>query len=219
MDRGPHQGGRGGWLDPLGAVGAIALALAMLYAFLAASDSGDTAAELIAYAKDNPAETWLLQSAGLAAPLLIGALVVSVWLRLRGASDAYRALVLVGGTLFIAFFAVAMTLWAAPLLSADELTTAGAEAYLAFDDAGWVLLGISGIGLGIMIIAASLGALELGLLPTWAGWVSFALGVLSLATMVAIGFFAWALWLIAAGVWLLVGGRSEPSAHPVDATA
>jgi hypothetical protein len=219
VDRGHPQRNGGAWLDPVGAVGAIVFALVMLYAFLAAGDTGDTAAELIAFAKDNPSESWTLQLAGLAAPVLIGALVVSVWGRLRGASDVYRALVLVGGTLFIALFAVAMTIWAAPLLSADELTTAGAEAYLAFDDAGWVLLGTAGVGLGTMIVAASLGALELGLMPAWACWVSLVLGVASLATVVAVGFFGWTLWLLGAGVWLLVTGRRAPAATTADAVA
>ena len=96
-----------------------------------------------------------------------------------------------------------LTLWAAPLLSGDELTTAGAEGYLAFDDAGWVLLGLSGISIGTMIIGVSLAALELGLVPKWAGWLSLVLGVVSLATIVAIGLFAWALWLLLAGLFLL----------------
>ena len=85
-------------------------------------------------------------------------------------------LTVIGGTLFVAFFAVGMTLWSAPLLSPDELTDAGAEAYLGFDDVGWVLLALSGISIGVMIIGVSLAALELGTVPRWAGWVSLALG-------------------------------------------
>lgn len=119
----------------------------------------------------------------------------------------------IGGTLFLAFLGVGLTLWAAPLLSSDELTTAGAEAYLAFDDAGWVLLALSGVSVGTMIIGVSLAALELGLVPKWAGWASLVLGVVSLATIVAIGIFAWAVWLLAAGLFLLFGrNRVVPAA-------
>lgn len=58
----------------------------------------------------------------------------------------------------------------------------------------------------MMIIGVSLAVLELGWLPKWAGWARLALGVVSFATMVAVGFFAWALWLAAAGIFLLLRG-------------
>ncbi len=205
---------RAGWIHAVGAIGAILLPLALLVSFFTSDDSGDTAAELITYAKDNESEVWLLQIMALVAPLLIGMFVASLRVRLRPANEAYQALTVIGGILFVAFFGVGLTLWAAPLISADELTTAGAEAYLAFDDAGWVLLGMAGISIGVMIIAVSLAALELGLVPKWAGWVSILLGVVSLATIVAVGIFAWAAWLIAAGVFLLLGhGRAVPAAE------
>lgn len=214
MDSASPGFSRVGWIHTLGAVGAVLVPLAILYSFFTSSDSGDTAAELIAYAKDNASEVWVLQSIALAAPVLIGLFVASLWVRLRAASDVYRALVGIGGTLFVAFLSVGLTLWATPLLSSDELTTAGADAYLAFDDAGWVLLGLGGISIGVMIIAASLAALELGLVPAWAGWLSLALGVVSLATIVAIGVFAWTIWLLAAGVFLFA--RRELPARAVE---
>ena len=205
---------RAGWIHTLGAIGAILLPLAILFSFFTADDSGDTAAELIAYAKDNTTDAWVLQIIALAAPLLIGAFVASLRVRLRAANGAYQALTVIGGTLFVAFLGVGLTLWAAPLLSPDELTNAGADAYLAFDDVGWVLLGLSGVSIGAMIIAVSLAALELGLLPKWAGWVSVLLGVVSFATITAVGIFAWSAWLIAAGVFLLLGhGRAVPAAE------
>ena len=205
---------RAGWIHTLGAIGAILLPLALLVSFFTSADSGDTADELITYAKDNESEVWLLQIMALVAPLLIGMFVASLRVRLRPANEAYQALTVIGGTLFVAFFGVGLTLWAAPLLSPDELTTAGAEAYLAFDDAGWVLLGMAGISIGAMIIGVSLAALDLGLVPKWAGWVSILLGIVSLATIAAVGIFAWSLWLIAAGVYLLLGrDRVAPRAE------
>ena len=219
MDTAHSADTRGGWIHPAGAVGAILIALAMLYSFLTASDSGETAADLITFAKDNQGEIWTTQLIALAAPVLMGLFTASLWVRLRGASEGYRALVLLGGTLFVAFLAVGLTLWSAPLVDTDALSVNAAEAYLAFDDAGWVLLGLSGISIGAMIVGASLAALELGWLPKWAGWVSIALGVLSLATVVAIGFFAWAIWLLAAGAWSLWGGARVAAAKPVETPA
>ena len=202
----PHvpAGGRAGWLNVVGGIGAIAIPLAILFSFFTADDEyADTAAGLIGYAKGHESDIWLQQIVALAAPLLIGLFLASLWGRLRGSTEAYRVLTVIGGTLFVAFFAVGMTLWSAPLLSPDELTNAGAEAYLGFDDAGWVLLAISGVSIGVMIIGVSLAALELGIVPKWAGWVSLAFGVVSFATLAAIGIFAWTIWLIAAGCFVL----------------
>lgn len=209
--RGPS---RAGWVDTLGAIGAILVPLALVISFFISSDSGDTADELIAYAEDSSGEIWLLQIIALATPLLIGLFVASLSARLRAANDAYRALTVIGGTLFVAFVCTGLTLWAAPLLSADELTDAGAEAYLAFDDTGWILIALGGISIGAMIIGVSLAALELGWLPKWAGWASLALGVVSFATMAAVGIFAWALWLAAAGILLLLRGDRLEAARP-----
>ena len=194
---------RVGWIHTLGAIGAILVPLGLLFGFFTSDDSGDTGAELIAYAKESSTDLWLMQIIALVTPLLIGAFVASLRVRLRAANEAYQALTVIGGTLFIAFFCVGLTLWAAPLLSSDELTNAGAEAYLAFDDVGWVLIGMGGISIGAMIIGVSLAALDLGLVSKWAGWVSLLLGVLSLATIAAVGLFAWSVWLIAAGAFLL----------------
>ena len=210
---------RAGWIHTLGAIGAILLPLALLVSFFTSSDSGDTADELITYAKNNESEVWLLQIMALGAPLLIGMFVASLRVRLRPANEVYQALTVIGGILFVAFLGVGLTLWAAPLLSPDELTTAGADAYLAFDDAGWVLLGMAGISIGVMIIAVSLAALDLGLVPKWAGWVSLLLGVVSLATIAAVGIFAWAVWLIAAGVYVLLGRDRAPTAETTGVVA
>ena len=201
---------RAGWLNVLGGIGAIAIPLTILFSFFTADDDyEDTAAGLIGYAKGHESDIWLQQIVALAAPILIGFFLASLWGRLRGSTEAYRVLTVIGGTLFVAFFAVGMTLWSAPLLSPDELTDAGAEAYLGFDDVGWVLLALSGISIGVMIIGVSLAALELGTVPKWAGWVSLALGVVSFATLAAIGIFAWAIWLVAAGCFLLFA-RERP---------
>ena len=171
--------GRGGWIHKLGALGSLIFGVGLLAGFFVSGDSGETAEDLIAYADDKGGALWLMQIVALLAPLLVAPLVASLWVRSRGASEALRALILVGGTLFVAFLSTALTIWAAPLLENADLNVAGAEAYLLIDDVGWVLLGLSGISIGAMIVAASLAALEQGWAPKWAVWVSIALGVLS----------------------------------------
>lgn len=200
---------RAGWLNVVGGIGAIAIPLVILFSFFTSDDDyEDTASGLVGYAKGHQSDIWLQQIVALAAPLLIGFFVASLWGRLRGSTEAYRVLTVIGGTLFVAFFATGMTLWSAPLLSPDELTDAAAEAYLGFDDVGWVLLALGGISIGVMIIGVSLAALELAIVPAWAGWVSLALGVVSFATMAAIGIFAWTIWLVAAGCFVLVARKA-----------
>src|SRR5687768_17693725 len=101
MDSVSAQRGRFGWLHTLGAIGAILVPLGLVVSFFTSGDTGDNAAELIAYAEDSSAEIWFLQILALVAPVLIGLLVASLWVRLRGASEALRAMMLIGGTLFI----------------------------------------------------------------------------------------------------------------------
>ena len=194
-------------------------ALLLFATFVTSGDSGDTSAELIAYAKDNDAEIWALQIVALICPLLIGFFIASLCMRLHAANDPLWAPTLLGGTLFIAFLATGFTIWASPLIENETLTDAGAQAYLMYDDVGWVLLGLSGISIGVAIISVSLAALRHGWVPKWAGWISFALGVLSSATVVFVGMFGGRLiWFLAAGVVLLRtrGERPQP-AVPADA--
>lgn len=207
MDSSVSPPARAGWVDRLGAIGAILVPLALLVSFFTSGDTGDTAAELIAYVEDNSTEVWWLQITALLAPALLGLFFASLWLRLRAANEAYRAMTVIGGTLFVAFLSTGLTFWAAPLLDDEGLTEAGAEGYLMFDDVGWVLIALAGLSIAVAIVGVSLAAIEHGWLPKWAGWLSLALGVVSLATMVAIGIFAWAIWLIAAGLYLLLRGN------------
>lgn len=210
MDTVRAPAARSGWIDRAGGIGAILFALGLLVAFFSAADYENSAESVIAYANDDRWQLWWSQILGLAMPLLVGLFVAALAGRLLPGQETLRAATVIGGTLFIAFVGVGLTLWSAPLLSADELTTAGAEAYLAFDDAGWVLLGLGGVSIAVMIIAVSLAALAGRWVPVWAGWISLVLGVVALATIVAVGIFAWAAWLLAAGVVLLLSPPRVP---------
>ena len=209
---------RARWLHVIGGIGAIAVPVTILVSFFTSNDDyDDTAAGLIGYAEASEGEIWVQQIVALVVPLLIGLFVASLWSRLRASTEAYRVLTIIGGTLFIVFFSTGMTLWSAPLLTPDELTTANAEAYLTFDDVGWVMIALGGVALGAMIIGVSLAALELGIVPKWAGWVSLALGVISLATLAAVGIFAWTLWLVAAGCFVLFSRERTGTALETEA--
>ncbi len=203
---------RATWLERFAPLGGIVFAIAMLVAFFTSDDYGDDAQSVIEYADSSKTEIWTLAVIALAAPLLLGWTVAGLMSWMRPASTALRTLTMLGGTLFIAFVTIGLTIWTAPLLD-DSLSEGGAETYLALDDFGWVILGTGGVAAGVMIIAISLAALRHAWVPAWLGWLSLLLGVVSLASVAAIGLFAWVAWLIGAGVLMLLRGNSR------DATA
>lgn len=196
-------------LERLSPLGGLIYGLAILWAFFASDDYGDTPQSVVDYADANQSDLWFSAIVGLATPLLIGLFVAGLAARLAPAARIHRNLVLMGGTLFAALATVGLTIWSAPLLD-DNLDASTAATYLALDDFGWVILGAGGVGMGLMIIGASLAALELRWVPAWLGWVGVALGVAAFASVAAVGLFAWVAWLIAASVLMLVRGNRAP---------
>lgn len=191
------------WLARVAPLGGLVFAVWMLFGFFTSDDYDDTAASVLAHAENDESNIVAMQILSIATPLLIGLFLAGVLARVRIVDDALRTLALLGGTLFVAFVCVGLTLWNGPLLD-DSLEETGAETYLALDDAGWILLGTGGVSIGVAIVAISLAALRQRLVPTWLGVVSVVLGVLSLATVVGIGFFAWLIWFLGASILLLL---------------
>ena len=202
------------WVERLAPLGAIIFATLLVIAFFTSDDYGDTPQSVVAYADGDKTNIWLTAILGLSAPLLLGLFVAGLVGRLGVADPMFRALMVIGGSVAIALLAVGMTIWSAPLLD-DNFDETGAATYLALDDFGWVIIGTGGVGMGLMIIGASLAAMQLRLLPSWLGWVSVALGVVAFASVAAIGLFAWLVWLIVAAVLMLV--RPRRPAAPVTA--
>ena len=82
----------------------------------------------------------------------------------------------------------------------------------AADDAGWVLHASGGVGLGAMIIAASLAALRVRAVPAWAGWLGIVVGILSLALIVFFPWFLAAIWILVVSVGMFLRAGREPRA-------
>jgi len=82
----------------------------------------------------------------------------------------------------------------------------------AADDAGWVLHASGGVGLGAMIIAASLAALRARAVPAWAGWLGIVVGILSLALIVFFPWFLAAIWILVVSVGMFLRAGREPRA-------
>jgi hypothetical protein len=206
------------WLirwSPLG--GLVFVVGSVIFAFTPAlGEVGDTPTEVVAFAEAN--EGWIFTFAlfALVSLLLVGWFVGGLALRLRDVgADAEAAVALVGGSIFAVLCFVAFTIFTAPLfgITEDDQTAeeklSSASTILDVDDIGWVTLGGSGVGAGLMAIAASLGALRTRSVPAWAGWIGVLLGVLSLATIAFFGIFAWLAWILFASLGMLFYRRPQ----------
>ncbi len=207
------------WLERWSPLGGLLFVLgALVLAFTpAADDTGETAAEVVAFARDN--DDWLAAGAifGLISLLLLVWFTAGLAARLRRlGAVGESALVVIGGAAFALLFMLALTVWTAPLLDMEDearLATAQASTFLAIDDIGWVMLGGAGIGAGLMAIGASVAALRAGLVPSWLAWLGIVLGVAAFATVVFFGIFAWLAWVLLASLLLLVGEARPRSAR------
>jgi hypothetical protein len=200
------------WLERWSPIAGIVFVVAgVALALTPAGDGpGETASEVVAYARGN--EGWLELSLlfSLLSLLLLGWFVSGLFTKVRELGSRIEAvLTLVGGLLLTLLFFVATTTWAAPIVDLPEGVAAldQASTYLAIDDFGWIALGGSGVGAGLMAIAASLAALRTAYVPAWAGWLGVALGVAAFATIAFVGLFAWLAWIVLASIVLLRSDR------------
>jgi hypothetical protein len=81
----------------------------------------------------------------------------------------------------------------------------------AADDAAWVLHASGGVGLGAMIIAASLAALRARAVPTWAGWLGIVVGILGLALVIFFPWFLVAIWILVVSIGMFVRAGRAPA--------
>ena len=201
------------WTKLLAPLGGLALigGLIALFATPAGEDTGETPAEVVAYAASHESWTIVTLLFGIASIALSGAFVAGVYSRLqRVATSTEAALVLIGGIMFTLCFALCWVVWGAPLADMPDESAralAHAEAYLSYDDIGWFLLGAAGIGAAVMAVPASLAARRGGL-PGWLAWLGVALGIASLGTVAFLGMFAWMAWIVLASIVMLVA-RSD----------
>jgi hypothetical protein len=82
----------------------------------------------------------------------------------------------------------------------------------AADDAAWVLHASGGVGIGAMIIAASLAALRARAVPTWAGWLGIVVGILGLGLVIFFPWFLVAIWILVVSIGMFVRAGRAPAA-------
>jgi hypothetical protein len=83
----------------------------------------------------------------------------------------------------------------------------------AADDVTWVMHATGAVGLGAMIIAASLAFMWAAMWPTWAGWLGVVVGILSLASIAFFPQLLFLLWILVVSVVLFL--RSKPTVRTV----
>ena len=77
----------------------------------------------------------------------------------------------------------------------------------AAGDVSWVMHATGAVGLGAMIIAASLAFMWGGVWPSWAGWVGVVVGVLSLASIAFFPQFLFLLWILVVSIVIFLQSR------------
>lgn len=116
------------------------------------------------------------------------------------------SVVTIGGTIYAALALTAVAVSQAIRTMSDDTFhhRVYPELIHAADDASWVIHASGAAGLAAMIIAASLAFMSRGVWPRWAGWVSVAVGILSLASVAFFPQFLWLLWILIVSVLLFL---------------
>jgi hypothetical protein len=196
-----------GWSERWSPIGGILFVIGVISMFAIDPDSGETPQDVIAGAADNKNQFTFMAMFALVSIALNLWFVSGLYARVqRLQSRTAPGLVLAGGTAFSLLVFIAFEIWSAPLVDfpghADP--TAAANAYLAFDDIGWFVLGGSGVAFAVMALAASIAALKSRAVPTWLGWLGAIVGLLAAATITFFGIFAWLAWILVTSILFLV---------------
>ena len=77
----------------------------------------------------------------------------------------------------------------------------------AAGDVSWVMHATGAVGLGAMIIAASLAFMWGGVWPSWAGWVGVVVGFLTLASVAFFPQFLFLLWIRIVSIMIFMKSR------------
>lgn len=206
-------------LAPLGGIAYVVLFIAgAIMAFSGTPDLDAPPAEVIDYYGDSGNRDMI----GVGWALIVLGVFFFLWfvsalrqfLRRIDAEGFLTTLATVGGAVYAALTLAGIGLETAIRTMSDDTyrDRVFPELIHAASDAGYVLHASGGIGIGALIIAASLAAMRAALVPSWAGWAGILTGILALASILFFPQILVALWLIVASLLLY-----RASAGPVEA--
>ena len=121
------------------------------------------------------------------------------------------AFALGGGVLAAGGFVTAATLHFALADYAGDIQPAAAQAINALD--GDFFLPFT-TGLGVLVLASSVGAIRAGILPKWLGWVGVVLFVVFFTPAGFIAFGLSGIWIIVGSILFYLRGAPAPTAPP-----
>jgi hypothetical protein len=190
-----------------------------ILAYSGQPDTGDPPAKLISYYgdsghRDKIALGWLIILVGVFFFLwFLGAL--RQFLRRIDDQGMLPAVATIGGGVYASLTLAGRSVDMAIKTMSDDTFRHQVfpELIHAADDAGYILQAAGGVGLGALMISASLAVWWAARIPNWAAWVSVVFGVLAVFSVFFIPLFLNAIWLLVAG-FLLFLATPEPSPTP-----
>lgn len=190
-----------------------------ILSFAGQPDTGDPPAKLISYYSDSGHRDkvlfgWLIAIIGVFFLLWFVA-GVREYMRRINADGVLITVATVGGAVYAALTLAGRSMDAAVKSMSDDTFRHQVfpELIHAADDAGYVLHAAGSVGLGALIIAASIAAMAAARIPSWVGWLSVLFGILAVFSAFFIPLFLNAIWLVVAG-FLLFRADSEPAPAP-----
>ncbi len=210
----------------LGGVAYVVLfVIGVILTYSGEPDTSGPPAKIIAYYSDSGHRDrvnfgWIIAGLGIFSFLWFLSALVRAVRRLEVDDGFLTGLTAIGGTVYA-------TLTLAALAVETGLRTMSDDTYHhqvypelihAADDVSWVLHASGGVGVGTMLIAASVAGLRAGAVPKWAGWLGVAAGIIALFLIVFFPWFVVGLWILIVSVGLFMrGGRAADTAPAVSA--
>jgi hypothetical protein len=84
----------------------------------------------------------------------------------------------------------------------------------AAGDAGYIIHAAGGVGMGVMILAASIAFIRSGVVPKWAGWLGVVVGVAALVSFMFIPMIVWLVWIFVVALVLFAKGAATAADQP-----
>jgi hypothetical protein len=205
----------------LGGVAYVALfIIGLFFMFNGEPDLSDPPAKVIAYFSDSGHRDratlgWILAGLGIFFFLFFVASLRQTVSRFDR-EGVLTTLTTLGGGIYAALALVAFALESAVRTMSDDTyqNQVYPELIHAAGDAGYILHATGGVGLSVMILAASIAFIRSGVVPKWAGWLGVVVAVAALATVAFITAFVWLLWILIVALvlfWKGAGTTTDPT--------
>jgi hypothetical protein len=208
VDRRPRS--VAGWTTLGGVLYVVLFVIGSIVLFGGQPDSGDAPAKVIQWYSDSGNRDrvnvgWILITLAVFFLLwFIAALRRAV--SMVDEEGILTGVVGIGGSVYaaLAFASVALTAGIRTMSDDTYQHRVFPELIHAAGDAGWVMHATGAVGLGAMIIAASLAFMRAGIWSSWAGWLGILVGVLALGSIAFFPQFLFLLWILVVSITMFL---------------